>query len=98
MQAVQEHQAVLRLEPDLPEAYVNLGLVYYAQSNFDDSVRALSSAGKLRPGMRGVSLWLGIDDVRLNHPAQAAAALARSYSAGPEEKEAADLAGNCALE
>jgi tetratricopeptide (TPR) repeat protein len=68
--AVQEYQAVLRLQPDLAEAYVNLGLVYYAQAKFDDSAHALSSAAKLKPGMRGVSLWLGIDDVQLHRPAR----------------------------
>jgi tetratricopeptide (TPR) repeat protein len=30
--AVHEYLAVLKLAPGLPEAYVNLGLVYYAQS------------------------------------------------------------------
>src|SRR5258708_1115391 len=53
--AVNEYQAVLRLQPGLPEVYVNLGLVYYAQAKFEDSARALTTAGKLRPGMRGVS-------------------------------------------
>jgi cytochrome c-type biogenesis protein CcmH/NrfG len=52
--AVHEYLAVLKLAPGLPEAYVNLGLVYYAQSKFDDSAHALSTAGKLRPGMRGI--------------------------------------------
>ena len=69
--AVREYQTVLHLQPDLPEAYVNLGLVYYAQSRFDESAHALAAAAKLRPGMRGISLWLGIDDVKLSRPAQA---------------------------
>jgi tetratricopeptide (TPR) repeat protein len=68
--AVREYRAVLRLQPGLPEAYVNLGLVYYAQAKFDDSAQALVRAGKLRPGMRGVSLWLGIDYVKLHRPEQ----------------------------
>ena len=74
--AVHEYLAVLKLAPGLPEAYVNLGLVYYAQSKFDDSARALSTAGKLRPGMRGVSLWLGIDEVRLQSSGAGSPALA----------------------
>ena len=78
-EAVHEYQAVLRLQPQLPEAYVNLGLIYYAQAKFDDSAHALQSAGKLRPGMRGVSLWLGIDYVRLNRPTQGAALLWPAY-------------------
>jgi len=30
--AAHEYQTVLRLQPELPEAYINLGLVYYAQA------------------------------------------------------------------
>ena len=91
--AVGEYLAVLKLAPGLPEAYVNLGLVYYAQSKFADSARALSTAGKLRPGMRGVSLWLGIDEVRLNHPAQGVALLREAVRQDPEAKEAESWLG-----
>lgn len=73
--AAQEYQTVIRLQPEIPEAYVNLGLVYYAQSKFEDSARALTAANKLRPGMRGVSLWLGVDCIKLNRPSDAVAFL-----------------------
>jgi tetratricopeptide (TPR) repeat protein len=84
--AVQEYQAALRLQPRLPEAYINLGLVYYAQARFQDSARALSTAGKLRPGMRGASLWLGIDEVRLHRPAQGAELLRQAIGQDPTDK------------
>jgi tetratricopeptide (TPR) repeat protein len=91
--AVHEYLAVLKLAPGLPEAYVNLGLVYYSQSKFEDSARALSTAGKLRPGMRGVSLWLGIDEVRLNHPSQAVPLLREAVRQDPQEKQAESWLG-----
>jgi len=91
--AVDEYRTVLRLAPALPEAYVNLGLVYYAQSKFDDSARALTAAGKLRPGMRGVSLWLGIDEVRLDHPAQGVPLLREAVRQDPQEKQAESWLG-----
>ncbi len=91
--AVHEYLAVLKLEPGLPEAYVNLGLLYYAQSKFDDSARALSTAGKLRPGMRGVSLWLGIDEVRLNHPAEGVPLLREAVRQTPQDKQAESWLG-----
>jgi tetratricopeptide (TPR) repeat protein len=84
--AAHEYQEVLRLQPGLPEAYVNLGLVYYAQSKFEDSARALSTADKLRPGMRGVNLWLGIDDVKLNRPVQGSALLREALRENPADK------------
>ncbi|MGD0737498.1 MAG: tetratricopeptide repeat protein [Terracidiphilus sp.] len=91
--AVHEYLAVLKLAPGLPEAYMNLGLVYYAQSKFDDSAKAFASAQKLRPGMPGASLWLGIDEVRLNHPAQGVTQLREAIRLDPKEKLAQSWLG-----
>ena len=66
---------------------MNLGLVYYAQSKFDDSARALSTAGKLRPGMRGVNLWLGIDEVTEPPGARCATRLREAIRLDPKEKQ-----------
>jgi tetratricopeptide (TPR) repeat protein len=84
--AAHEYLAVLHLQPGLPEAYLNLGLVYYAQAKFEDSARALATAGKLKPGMRGVSLWLGIDNVKLHMPAQGAVLLREAIRQDPTDK------------
>ncbi len=91
--AVGEYREVLRLQPQLPEAYVNLGLVYYAQSKFSDSARELSQAATLRPGMHGVSLWRGIDEVRLNRPAQGVPLLREAVRLDPKEKLAQSWLG-----
>ncbi|HUD14486.1 MAG TPA: tetratricopeptide repeat protein [Terracidiphilus sp.] len=91
--AVGEYREVLRLQPQLPEAYANLGIVYYAQSKFSDSAQALSTAAKLRPGMRGVSLWRGIDEVRLNRPAQGVHLLREAVRLDPKEKLAQNWLG-----
>jgi len=92
-EAVNEYRTVLRLQPQLPEAYVNLGLVYFAQAKFEDSARVLQAANKLRPGMRGVSLWLGIDEVKLNHPARGVTLLREAIHADPHEKMAQSWLG-----
>jgi tetratricopeptide (TPR) repeat protein len=91
--AVAEYQQVLRLQPRLPEVYANLGLVYYAQGEFGNSAKAFASAERLRPGMRGVSLWLGIDEVRLNHPAQGVNHLREAIRLDPKEKLAQSWLG-----
>jgi tetratricopeptide (TPR) repeat protein len=91
--AVREYQAVAHLQPGIPEAYANLGLVYYAKGDFEDSAKALASAAKLRPGMRGVSLWLGIDEVRLNQPAQGVTHLREAIRLDPKEKLAESWLG-----
>jgi TPR repeat len=84
--AVDEYKTLLHLRPGVPEVYVNLGLVYYAQARFADSAQALATAAKLRPGMRGVSLWLGIDDVKLYRPAQGVALLRETIQQDPNNK------------
>jgi tetratricopeptide (TPR) repeat protein len=72
---------------------VNLGLVYYAQAKFDKSERSLAAAAKIRPGMRGVSLWLGIDDVRLHRPAQATLLLREAVRQDPTDRLAQSWLG-----
>ena len=91
--AAHEYQAVLRLDPRLPEAYANLGLVYYAQANFEDSATALGKANELRPHMRGVSLWLGIDYVKLNQAARAIPLLREAVTLDPKDKQAQSWLG-----
>ena len=91
--AAGEYKEVLRLQPRLPEAYANLGLVYYAHGEFEDSARAFAAAEKLRPGMRGMSLWLGIDEVRLNRPAQGVIHLREAIRLDPKEKLAQSWLG-----
>lgn len=92
-QAAHEYQAVLRLQPGLAEAYINLGLIYYAQAKFEESAAALAIAGKLKPGMRGVSLWLGIDEVKLHRPAQGAVLLREAIRQDPTDKLAQSWLG-----
>jgi tetratricopeptide (TPR) repeat protein len=91
--AVHEYLAVLKLAPGLPEAYANLGLAYYADGEFENSVKAFATAERLRPGMRGVNLWLGIDEVRLNHPALGATHLREAIRLDPKEKLAQSWLG-----
>ena len=91
--AVGEYKEVLRLQPRLPEAYANLGLVYYAHGEFENSAKAFAAAEKLRPGMRGVNLWLGIDEVRLNHPALGVTLLREAIRLDPKDKLAQSWLG-----
>lgn len=91
--AVREYKAVLALQPDLPEVYVNLGLTYYAGARFAESAQALATAAKLRPGMRGVDLWLGIDEVKLDRPVEAIAHLRAAIHVDSADKLAQSWLG-----
>lgn len=92
-EAITEYRQVLRLQPGLPEVYANLGLVYYAGGEFENSAKAFAAAEKLRPGMRGVSLWIGIDQVKLNLPAQGANHLREAIRLDPQQKLAQSWLG-----
>lgn len=86
--AAREYEEVIHLQPQLAEAYANLGLVYYLQSKFEKSSQALAKAAALKPGLRGTDLFLGIDDVRLNRPKGAVPLLTRAVEEEPKNKQA----------
>jgi tetratricopeptide (TPR) repeat protein len=86
--AAQEYQAVIRLLPDVAEAYASLGLVYNAQGKSADAARALSKAEKLKPGLPGVSLYLGIAYEKQRQPSLAVPRLIEAVRLEPANKEA----------
>jgi tetratricopeptide (TPR) repeat protein len=86
--AAQEYLAVLRVAPNLAEARVNLGLVFYLQARYDESARALEKALSEKPGLRGADLFLGIDYVKLGHSRQAVSYLKRAVEQEPANKQA----------
>jgi tetratricopeptide (TPR) repeat protein len=86
--AANEYQSAIRLNPHIAELYANLGLVYYAQSKFGDSAVALTEAAKLKPELPGVSLWLGINDVKLGEPARAVLLLREAVRQNPKDLQA----------
>ena len=86
--AAQEYLAVIRLRPDVAEAYASLGLVYNAQGKFAESARALGKAEKLKPALPGVSLYLGIDYEKQRQAALAVPQLLEAVRLEPSNKEA----------
>jgi tetratricopeptide (TPR) repeat protein len=86
--AAQEYQAVIRLEPNVAEGYASLGMVYYAQAKFQDSIRALEQAEKLKPELPGVCLYLGMAYEKLNQPSQAVPYLKKAVHQEPDSKQA----------
>ncbi len=86
--AAREYRAAIKINPEIAELYANLGLVYYAQSRFSDSAAALVTAAKLKPGLPGVTLWLGINDIKLGEPAKAVALLREAVHQNPNDLQA----------
>lgn len=86
--AAREYQSAIHLSPRVAELYANLGLIYYAQSKFSDSAAVLREAAKLKPELPGVSLWLGINDVKLGEPAKAVLLLREAVRQNPKDLQA----------
>jgi len=86
--AAQEYLAVIRLRPEVAEAYASLGLVYNAQGKFAESQKALAKAEKLKPGLPGVSLYLGIDYEKRRQAALAIPHLVEAVRLEPANKQA----------
>ena len=76
-----------------PGAYSNLGLIRYVQGNFNESSVALTKALRLDPKLVGASLYLGIDDLKLNHPEKALPHLQHAAALEPDNKEAQSWLG-----
>jgi tetratricopeptide (TPR) repeat protein len=86
--AAREYLIVTQLEPAVAEAYASLGLVYNAQADFKQSAQALERARKLKPGLRGVDLYLGLDYLKLHEPVRAVPYLERAVRIEPTSKQA----------
>jgi tetratricopeptide (TPR) repeat protein len=86
--AAREYLEVTHLLPGVAEGYASLGMVYNAQGKFAESARALGRAEKLKPGLPGVSLYLGIDYEKQSQAAVAIPHLIAAVHLDPTNKEA----------
>jgi len=84
--AVDEYRKVIQLAPEAAEAWASLGLVYNAQRKYADSAKALSAAEKLKPGLPGVSLYIGIDYLREHQAALAVPHLQQAVRIEPQNE------------
>lgn len=86
--AAQEYLKVIRILPRTAEAYASLGMVYNAEGKFSESAQALATAEKLKPELPGVSLYLGIDDIKQNQLARAIPHLREAVRVEPKNEQA----------
>ena len=85
--AADEYRKVIQLAPQAAEAWASLGLVYNAQRKYADSAKALSAAEKLKPGLPGVSLYIGIDYLRQHQAALAIPHLQHAVRVEPKNEQ-----------
>ena len=60
-EAEQKYLRLLKLAPNLAEAYMNLGLLYHDENRLDEAMANLRKALELNPSLVGANYFLGID-------------------------------------
>jgi tetratricopeptide (TPR) repeat protein len=86
--AVKEYKTVLRLDPSLVQARINLGLAYHMLGQYDLAVAELSKATREQPKVLGANIILGLDYLKLGLPEKAIAPLKEALAIEPSNREA----------
>jgi tetratricopeptide (TPR) repeat protein len=86
--AIDQFKRVLRLDPSLTEARVNLGLAYHATGDYRLAVAELSQASKQAPDLLPASLFLGLCYLKLGSPRQAIPPLDHALALDASNQEA----------
>jgi len=86
--AAEQFKKVLSLDPNLPEAEINLGLAYQSLFEYDLAVRHLSNALRERPGLVGPTVIVGMDYLKLGSPDRAIPFLQRALKLDPANRDA----------
>jgi tetratricopeptide (TPR) repeat protein len=63
--AESEFNEILRLDPANPEAYANLGVIYFRQAEFQKAKKYFSAALSRNPSLTDAKAFLGLSELRL---------------------------------
>src|SRR5262249_34504787 len=82
-----------KLEPDVPEIYANLGLIYFQEKKFDQAVPSLRHALKLNPALSRLDSLLAMSLSELGQYREALPGLEKGFhhSADPAVKRMCGL-------
>jgi len=86
--AVSEYREALKLEPEVAEAWANLGLDLYVMKRDDEAITAFQQALKLKPDLEAANLFLGMGYLRTNQYEKAIPPLKKAISLKPKEFKA----------
>ncbi len=87
-QAASAYAEVLKIQPNIAEAYVNFGIVRYQQKRFDDAVELLEKSLKLKPTLGGAYMFLGLAHYSLNRPEPAIKSFEEAVRVAPNDVRA----------
>lgn len=76
--AAADYKQAVKLRPDLPELWANLGLMQHQQGNYPDAIQSFREANRLNPSLYVPNLFLGIDYVQTGQAKEAIPLLQRA--------------------
>ena len=82
--AVAGYQAALKLMPDAPELYSNLGIAYYYQKQYERAIEVLKEALQRKPDLEGPNLFLGMAYIRTSQYEASIKPLEKAISLNPK--------------
>lgn len=63
--AENDYKQAIRIRPDVPELWANLGLMQHEAGEYPEAVRSFEHALQMKPSLYAPTLFLGIDDTQL---------------------------------
>ena len=69
--AAEAYRTAVKVRPDTPELWANLGIMEYEAHQYQAAARDLSSAIRLNSSLYSPFLFLGLDELRLERPKEA---------------------------
>jgi len=86
--AIEKYQAILRLDPDLPVAYNNLGRLYFAQTRYSEAIEVLKHALQLDATLEPSHALLGISYYKTENYEAARRELSEAVRLDPADRTA----------
>jgi tetratricopeptide (TPR) repeat protein len=83
--AERHNRAIVKLQPQLAEARINLGLSCYLQKKYDEAIRQFELGLKTKPELTNAWLLLGLSRFQSDRPAEAVTALKRYSTERPKD-------------
>lgn len=85
--AAEAYRVAVQLRPDLPELRANLGIMEYEAERFELAAVDLSAAVKMKPTLFSPTLFLGLDQLRLERPKDALPYLKKAEELNPADPQ-----------
>lgn len=85
--AAECYRRAVRLSPNTPELWANLGLMYHQKGELSEAIKSFSEAARLNPSLFVPQLFLGIENLQLQHAEAAIPYLQKAEQINPRDPQ-----------